>query len=327
MRAALALAALLLAAPAVAQTYPMPWAANVQATGIPGISGLPIFLYNAPSDPKSYDARPTLWVGRDTSQSGSGQPWNTYKAIWGLGVAGKNDAGFQWAITGEMHNLSDAKLGAQNVAVNGTIWKEGAGPVGPSWGLNGNCVDLTGEQPPTASCIGAELDVGGAIGPDPNRQRVIMHGAASGQPGAHVGYGVVVSAVPGVTIDRAFSTANVGASFGIGLDLAGASFSGAAVALAPRQWLAFDADANGKYGRFLGFDSGDGLFKYMTPFGPMLTFSDDGAAKVGRLIQTIPHVPASVNAPCETGEQAYDADFFYVCIAPSRWRRAALTDW
>jgi hypothetical protein len=170
------------------------------------------------------------------------------------------------------------------------------------------------------------LDIGGAVGPDPNRQRVIAHGAASGDQGSHVGYGFMVSATPGVTVDRAFSTANVGASFGIGLDLAGASFSGAAILTAPGQWFGIDGDANGNFSRFLGFNPADGTLTYMTSGGPMLRISDDGASRIGRLIQTLPHVPGSSGSACETGEQAYDAAFLYVCVAPNRWKRVALTD-
>ncbi|MDP4023717.1 hypothetical protein Q8W71_13860 [Methylobacterium sp. NEAU 140] len=335
MRAITFLAALLLASPVVAQTQAQPpafvpdWQPSIQGTGIPGLSGQPIMLFTRPADGRAA-LQPTLWLFRDTGGFSGGTPWYTYPTLWALSVSGKDVSGFEWTIKGEQHNKSRLSLSAQNVAVNGTIWREPTGTgeaTGPSWALNGNCVDKTGESPPTGACIAAELDIGGAVGPDPNRQRVIAHGAASGQPGSHVGYGYMVSGTADVTIDRAFSTANVGAKFGIGLDLAGGVFGGPAIALAKGQWLAFDADADGRFGRFLGMNPADGMFTYMTPGGPMLRFADDGAAYVGRLIETIPHTPTASTDPCVPGERAWNAAFEFRCIAPNRWRRAALSDW
>lgn len=226
MRAILILAALLLASPAVAQTFTLPWVANVQGTDIPGLTGSPIFLYNKPTDPNSYDSRPTLWAGRDTSQSGSGISYNTYKAIHGMAVAGNKDAGFQWAITGELYNLTRKSMNAQNVAVNGTAWKQptdNGEETGTTWALNGNCVDQTGVSDPTTSCIGMELDVGGGVGTDVNRQRVGLHIAAGAQSGAHVGIGMMTSPGDGVTLDRAILFHPGGGTYSIGLDTSEAS--------------------------------------------------------------------------------------------------------
>lgn len=334
MRKFIAPAALLLAAPAAAQTaapaLSPPFSRSVANTGQPGIQGIPLFLMNSFGG-STFDDRATLRVNRDVeTTSGGGKPWWTYKAFWANTTTSFMSPGFEWTITGELTNRTRKSANAQNVAVNGTAWKrptDNGEETGTTWAGNFNCVDQTGAKNPTTSCIALELDIGGVVGPDPNRQRVLSHAGAGGEPGSHVAYGYMVSTGQGVTIDRAFSTANVGSQFGIGLDLAGGSFSGAAILMAPGQWLGLDGNADGKFTRFFGFNPADGTLTYMTNGGPMLRFSDDGAARVGRLIQTLPHVPASADTPCEIGEQAYDASFLYVCIAPNRWRRAALTDW
>lgn len=304
-----------------------PWSASVLNSGTPGLQGIPAFLWNQSADPKAFDERPTLRIDREV-QAGSGKPGYTYKALWVLGTTGFASSGYEWTITGEQHNRSRGSTGAQNVAVNGTIWRDPTDtgePSGPSWGLNGNCVDTTGEQPPTYGCIGAELDVGGAVGPDPHRQRVILHGAGGGKPGSHIGYGIMVSPTPGTTIDRAFSTANVNGAFGIGLDLAGGVFGGAAILMGTGQFLALDGTPEGAFEHFMFYR--DRVLTYMTPGGPMLRLADDGAAHIGRIIEAMPHVPASADAPCIAGEHAWDRNFEYRCIAENRWRRAALSDW
>jgi hypothetical protein len=326
MRAALALVALLLASPAVPQTMPPGYSNSVADSGISGLLNGHLLLFNAPP---SWDPSQVLRVDRRISK-GSGTSGYTYNALYATCTTNGQNAGFEWCGTFESHNTARSSTGAQNVAINGTMWRDatdnGEEP-SSSWAGNFNCVDTIGKPNPTTACIGAEIDIGGAVGTDANRQRVVIHAAGGGQPGSHVGYGVMVSPIPDVTIDRAFSTANVNGSFGIGLDLAGASFSGAAILMGKGQWFGIDGDASGNFSRFFGFNPADDTLTYMTSGGPMLRFSDDGAARVGRIIQTIPHVPASKNATCETGEQAYDKAFFYLCVAPNRWKRAALSDW
>lgn len=330
MKHLLALALALSASSAVAQTYTLPFAASIANTGQPGFQGVPLFLSNSFSG-STFDDRATLRVERDVeTASGGGKPWWTYKAFWANTTTSFVSPGFEWTITGELNNRSRKSAKAQNVAVNGTAWKkptDNGEETGTTWAGNFNCVDQTGKASPTTSCIALELDIGGVVGPDPNRQRVLLHAGGGGEPGSHVAYGYMVSTGQGVTIDRAFSTANVGSTFGIGLDLAGASFGGAAVLLAPSQWIGVDGNADGGFSRFLGFNSADGTLTYMTRGGRMLRVSDDGAAYVGRLVETRPHVPSSSNAPCATGERAWDQSYAYRCAALNRWKRAALSDW
>ncbi|MCB4804308.1 hypothetical protein [Methylobacterium brachiatum] len=319
-----------LTCPATAQTYSPPFTASVANSGQPGLQGMPLFLANSFSGAK-FDDRATLRVDRDVeTTSGGGKPWWTYKAFWANTTTSFVSPGFEWVVTAELNNRARKSANAQNVAMNGTAWKkptDNGEETGTTWAGNFNCVDQTGIPNPTTSCIGVELDIGGAVGPDANRQRVLAHAGAGGEAGSHVAYGYMVSTGPGVTIDRAFSTANVGSTFGIGLDLAGGSFSGAAVLLAPGQWVGLDGNAEGTFSRFFGFNPVDSTLTYMTRGGPMLRVTDDGAAYVGRLIETLPHIPASSSAPCVAGERAWDESFEYRCIAPNRWKRAALSDW
>jgi len=326
MRRTLAvLAALLLAAPAaVADPYNPPWVTNVEGTGMPGLNGgAHLMLWNAPGN---FEDAPTLRIDRHVDH-GSGQKWNTYKGLWVLGSSGADNAGFEWTITGELHNKSRASTGSQNVAVNGTIFREsnGVSPTGPSWALNGNCVDTSGETNPTAGCIAAELDVSASAGGgDPNRQRVGAHIAASGPNGTHVGYGVVVSGTPGVTFDRAFSTGNVGASFGIGLDLSGGTYSKQAIAIPANNWIALDGDGNGGAGHYLGYY--DGQLGYLSPGGWMLRIDDTGLVTAGRFAETFPHAPGSSGSACVTGEHAWDQGYEYRCVSTNHWKRSALSD-
>lgn len=321
MRTILALSLALLVSPAAGQSLALPWAADVQGTGTPGLSNAPLFLWR---DLREFDPTPTLRIDRHVN-GGSGQSWNTYKALWVLGSTNASNAGFEWTITGEQHNTALASTGAQNVAVNGTIFKEanGIGPVGPSWGGNFNCTDTTGEVDPVASCIGAEIDVGAkaGAGTDKNRQRVGVQIVGGGASDVHTGYGILMG-TNGGTFDRGIALAG---PYGLGIDLTAASFSGAAISLAPEQWLAFDGTAAGGFGHFLGLH--DGRLTYMSPGGPLWRVSDDGAVYLGRVVEQIPHVPTSATSPCETGERAWDQAYEYRCVSPNRWKRAALSDW
>ena len=234
MRTIVACLPLLLVSPVWAQNYNPPWSLDVRGTGMPGLDDIPVFLWNAPP---AFGNAPTLRIDRHID-AGSGLAWNTYKGLWVLGSTNPQNVGFEWTISGEQHNTALASGGAQNVAVNGTIWKDpnGVGPVGPSWGGNFICSDTTGEVDPVASCIGAELDTGakailGKENTDENRQRVVLQLVGGGGEGVHTGYGILMG-VNGGMIDRAFAPLG---SYGIGLDFTGAGFSKAPIMLAPEQ--------------------------------------------------------------------------------------------
>lgn len=296
---------------------------NVQGTGLPGIDGGHVFLWNRPP---SFDPAPTLRVDRHVPD-GSGEPTHTYKALWVLGSTGMHNAGYEWTITGELHNRALATTGAQNVAVNGTIFKEpnGVGPVGPSWAGNFNCVDTTQEADPVASCIGAEIDVS-AQSPttDRNRQRVGLQISTGGVPGAHTGYGILIGNLSGSVTDRGLSFQGEGL-YGIGIDAAAARFTGVPILLGPGQMIGLDGTREGGFARRLGFDGHD--LVYESGRGPVFRVGDDGVVEAASLRAAHPHPPRSSSDACVTGDHAWDQAYEYRCVAPNRWKRAALSDW
>jgi hypothetical protein len=38
-------------------------------------------------------------------------------------------------------------------------------------------------------------------------------------------------------------------------------------------------------------------------------------------------IPSTATASGSPGEMAWDADYFYVCVAPNSWKRASLSTW
>lgn len=311
------------AAEAPAPAWPPNFSRNVQGTGLPGIDGGHIFLWNQPQD---FDPASTLRVDRHVP-NGSGEPTHTYKALWALGSTGPHNAGYEWTITGELHNRALASTGAQNVAVNGTIFKEsnGIGPVGPSWAGNFNCVDMTGEADPVASCIGAEIDVS-AQSPttDRNRQRVGLQISTGGVAGAHTGYGILMGNLTGSVTDRGLSFQGEG-TYGIGIDAAAARFTGVPILLGSGQMIGLDGTRDGDFSRRLGFDGRD--LVYAGAGGTALRVSDDGRVEAASMREARPQPPRSSSDPCEPGDHAWDEAYEYRCVAPNHWKRASLGDW
>jgi hypothetical protein len=309
--------------PAQPAAWPPNFSRSVQGTGIPGIDGGHLFLWNRP---QGFDPASTLRVDRHVPD-GSGEATHTYKALWALGSTGPHNAGYEWTITGELHNRALASTGAQNVAVNGTIFKEpnGIGPIGPSWAGNFNCVDMTSEADPVASCIGAEIDVS-AQSPttDRNRQRVGLQISTGGVPGAHTGYGILMGNLPNSVTDRGISFQGQG-TYGIGIDAAAARFTGVPILLGPGQMIGLDGTSAGVFSRRLGFD-GRALV-YGVAAGPVLRISDSGRVEAASLREVSPQPPRSSHDPCEPGDHAWDQSYEYRCVAPNRWRRATLSDW
>lgn len=261
------------------QPWPPNFSRSVQGTGVPGLDGGHVFLWNRP---QGFDPVSTLRVDRHVPE-GSGEATHTYKALWALGSTGPHNAGYEWTITGELHNRALASTGAQNVAVNGTIFKEpnGLGPVGPSWAGNFNCVDMTDEADPVASCIGAEIDVS-AQSPttDRNRQRVGLQISTGGVPGAHTGYGILMGNLTGSITDRAISFQGEG-TYGIGIDAAAARFTGVPMLLAAGQAIGLDGNREGGFSRSLGFDGRD--LVYGTGAGPVVRVTDSGRIEAASL--------------------------------------------
>lgn len=178
--------------------------ASVQGTGVPGLDGAKWMIWNR----GAFDPKPILRVDRHMD-TGSAASVGTYKGIWGLCSSNPNNIGYEWCGTFELHNDTLASTGAQNVAINGTAFKEanGIGAIGPTWGSNFNCTDLTQENDPVASCVGSEIDAGArstVATTDAHKQRVILHLAAQSiTDGTHIGRGLLISPDNTSIIDNA----------------------------------------------------------------------------------------------------------------------------
>ena len=111
-----------------------------------------------------------------------------------------------------MYNQTEATTSAQNVAINGTAFKQYAASftneIGPTWGGNFVCNDTTGRVNPSYSCIGAEFNsyVLAGASTDSNKARVgvqISVGPTTFDAGVHIGRALLIAPGNGATIDNA----------------------------------------------------------------------------------------------------------------------------
>ena len=152
--------------------------------------------------------------------------------MWALVNTSPTGAYHEWPITAQMYNRTGGQSGhgAQNVAINGTVFKQysashayGADQIGPSFGANFVCEDQTGVANPLYGCIGTEIDtfIAPGAGTDNNLTRHILFlvagwGGGVTSTGGHVSHGISIGTASGVTLDRAISI-NQG-TYDVGLD-------------------------------------------------------------------------------------------------------------
>lgn len=170
-----------------------------------------------------------------------------------------------------------------------------------------------------------------ANGTDNNRQRVGLQISVGHEPpstGAHIGYGVLMGSKPGDRIDRAFGLFG---NYLYGLDSTAGTWEGAPVMLGAGHRIAFDGVSTGGFNRSLRFDSG--LLVYQTQLGNAFTVGDAGdTVQLGTMTAasiraTTPLTPAASSAACSIGQQAWDTNYEYRCVATNSWKRAALSTW
>jgi microcystin-dependent protein len=94
--------------------------ADVQSTGVPGFDGTPWFMY---LNRTVATTEPSLRVDRVADFTG-GVFGNTASAIWANSSSGPFVSTFEWTLLGQQTNSTLAITGAQNVAVDGTIFKD-----------------------------------------------------------------------------------------------------------------------------------------------------------------------------------------------------------
>lgn len=256
---------------------------NVQGTGIPGINGGHFFAYNAPS---TFDNVPTMRIDRSVlSATGAGTLGSTYKALWVLGYTNPSSPGYEWTGTFEQHNRTSGTAGAENVALNATVFLESnsISPIGKTWGSNFVVDDREAVVNPGYSRIGSEIDnfclnTGGT---DTSRNRVVLQlafGATNGNPSAgsplHFGRGILFGSNTSNTIlDRLIEVSGAG-SYGIGLDTSGATFSGPVLFMTGGQRIAFDGNTSGVFNRSMFYSSGS--LAYESQNGVVFSLNDAG---------------------------------------------------
>jgi hypothetical protein len=116
-------------------------------------------------------------------------------------------------------SFASATTGAQTVA--GTVVDTS---LSPSWGIYGNCSDLTGEPDPIAACLGGEADVTlNSATTDANKQRVGFQININGIAGSHAGQSLLLGTGGGAISDNGIRYTG---SYGKGIDFTGGTFSG-----------------------------------------------------------------------------------------------------
>lgn len=175
--------------------------------------------------------RPTFRIDKSAPASG-GTAGNTYNTLQINGTTGLNDQGYFWSVQSVLHNRTLASANAQNAALTGTVFKELNGQpagtnIGASWGVYGECSDLTATQNPTASCIGAEIETYAVVGSgaDSNAQRVALQlngGVSNGtDTNVHIGALLLLGSSGGATVDKGIKFG--GGKFANGIDMASAT--------------------------------------------------------------------------------------------------------
>lgn len=238
------------------------FSSNVEGTGRQGVDNNTFFVYQAPSSVTDA-TKQTLRVQRSASYPNSyPSVQGTAQTIWGLESTSPVGSLYEWTITGELHNETGAMLGsgAQNIAVNGTAFKQfqsgynyAGDQIGPTWGGNFVCNDLTGTVNPTSSCIGTEIDnyFQPGSGADVHANRVVLQlawgtGGASPLATDHIGTGILMGGNGLAVMDNAIKFTGGGA-YDIGLNFSGATFQTAPIFLGQGQKIVFDGGTSGTY--------------------------------------------------------------------------------
>jgi uncharacterized protein (TIGR03437 family) len=96
-----------------------------------------------------------------------------------------------------------------------------------------------------------------------------------------------------------------------------------------------NADTTGSNNTWLGENSGPGSptqYNYQTVVGSDATANCSNCIVLGRPTDSLiapgaVATPAGSLSPCTAGQIAFDASYFYTCVAPNTWRRAATSSW
>lgn len=146
--------------------------------------------------------------------------------------------GYEWAIVGVVHNQATA---GQNVG--GYFQGIKYASAGPTWGSTSEVIDQNVSNP-TSGVVGMEVDVT-ADGTDTNGARIGVDIVWRNRTGASMeaAYGLRLNGSDANATLKVGIGATPGAKLGIGIDLSGATISGAAVNLVTNQAINFGGNA------------------------------------------------------------------------------------
>jgi hypothetical protein len=149
--------------------------------------------------------------------------------IEGMAPSGYNGRFKVTASSSGSVSFASSTTGAQTVA--GTITDI---TTVASWGMNGNCIESTGETDPAWGCLGAEFDVtleGSIPTTDAYKNRVgvqIQFNGPASTSGSHAGRALLLGTMPGLTWDTGMEFSG---SYGTGIDFTPGTFTGNAITL------------------------------------------------------------------------------------------------
>jgi hypothetical protein len=257
---------------------------NVQGTGFAGLNGGAWFLYQNPTSPTYNTANATtLRVDRNANYTGGAA--GNMSAIWGNCTASSADTTFEWCAKFTMDNQATGS--AQNLSINATTTVHTGSS--PSWATNFVLQNLDGETDPTNVRVNSEFDLF-VNGTDANKARhnieLILARPSNAGAAAYAMSAVWINAGSGSTYQNGILFDNGGVvpgggtgsgAYVVGINMAGASYSGAAIGIPSLSKIALDLAPSGTFNRSISFTA-LGL-AYATGSGNALLVDDSGNVK------------------------------------------------
>lgn len=235
-------------------------------------------------------------------------------------TVGAGVADYQWGLTSV---LTNSATGGQNVAVYAQGNRETTG-TGPTWAMVAEAHDHSGAGNQSSGLIGIEVDVI-ASGDDTTNNRVGVHvvsGMDSGGTAMHAAYGVWVDATAansafynGVQISGSVATGvHVSCTGTVGIDVSGATLSGAALKISRGQTIAFEATGTLTVGDLGATDN-------------LLRFQDGGATLLSLDLSTGLFHTIAANEATGSGSAALGANCPATTpSAPHTWEKIVTSD-
>lgn len=210
-----------------------PFSASVQSTGLNGIDGDQFFIFKEYTDAPGVGGHPSseiavLRVQRHADYTG-GTFGNVENAIWARHTVEADVENFEWSILAQLENHATA---GENVALYARADKRSG--AGPTWAATYALQDYNTN--PASGAVGLEIGMF-ANGTDSNSARVGLDVVAgkrdTGGSAAVITHGIRIGPQNSDATNGSFTNGiYLDESFGVGINLANASISGNAIALA-----------------------------------------------------------------------------------------------